>query len=132
MIYVQGGNTDYLTKVFRETGFDKLLKDLLETKVYVGSSAGAMVLGKRINTPLYREVYGAANDYGVTEYLGIVELSIMPHINSPEFANRTFEAAMGTVSENMSPVYLLDDNCAVRVVDGDISVVGEGDWRVIG
>ena len=28
-------------------------------------------------------------------------------------------------------IYALDDSCAVRVVGSDISVVGEGEWRII-
>src|SRR5690606_37109884 len=43
VIFVVGGDTDYLMSVYQKTGFDKLLPKLLETKVYVGSSAGSMV-----------------------------------------------------------------------------------------
>ena len=38
--YVLGGNTDYLMKIFNETGFKELLlTKILKDKVYIGSSA---------------------------------------------------------------------------------------------
>lgn len=42
LIYVQGGNTFYLLKTVRESGFDKLVPDLLDRgAVYLGASAGS-------------------------------------------------------------------------------------------
>ena len=39
VIFVIGGDTDYLMSVYKKTGFDKLLPRLLETIRYVGTSA---------------------------------------------------------------------------------------------
>ncbi|MFA6511482.1 MAG: Type 1 glutamine amidotransferase-like domain-containing protein, partial [Candidatus Paceibacterota bacterium] len=45
IIHVEGGNTFYLLKVIRETGFADTLKELLnEGKVYIGTSAGSYVV----------------------------------------------------------------------------------------
>ena len=41
VIFCFGGQTDYLKKVFEETGFAKLLPEIFEQKVWVGSSAGS-------------------------------------------------------------------------------------------
>ncbi len=65
VIFVVGGDTDYLMSVFQKTGFDKLLPKLLETKVYVGSSAGSMVVGKRINADAYRLIYGEDSGWNI-------------------------------------------------------------------
>ena len=47
VVYVNGGYSGYLAKVMRESGFDKILPKLLNKGViYVGSSAGSMVLSK--------------------------------------------------------------------------------------
>src|SRR3989344_1367597 len=55
VIFVVGGHTDYLMNVFNTTGFSKILPELLKTKVYVGSSAGSMVLGKRLSSEAYKK-----------------------------------------------------------------------------
>lgn len=125
VIYCVGGNTDYLAKVMRETGFDVLLRELLETKVYVGSSAGSMVLGRRINIPEYREEYGSKESFGTTDYLGIVDLHIVPHIKNPKYPSLMREV-VSRILGGLDRVYMLEDTQAV-VVDGDaIRVVGSG------
>lgn len=126
VIYCVGGNTEYLAKVMRETGFDKLLPELLETKVCVGSSAGSMVMGKRINTPDYRAQFGDAEDFGTTEYLGIVDLCIVPHVNGVEFPERTRKAVTATLDGNEGVVYLLEDTQAVVVENENVSVFSGG------
>lgn len=46
-MYVNGGYSGYLAQVMRVSGFDKILPQLLaQGVVYVGSSAGSMVLSK--------------------------------------------------------------------------------------
>lgn len=43
-IYLEGGNTFYLLKAIRESGFEKILRRLLKKgAVYIGASAGAYV-----------------------------------------------------------------------------------------
>lgn len=65
-IFVVGGHTDYLMSVFVKTGFDKLLPELLETNAYVGSSAGSMVMGKRLSTEAYKRLYQDVTGYGTS------------------------------------------------------------------
>ncbi|OHA17456.1 MAG: hypothetical protein A2825_00825 [Candidatus Taylorbacteria bacterium RIFCSPHIGHO2_01_FULL_43_120] len=48
VIQVEGGNTYYLLKAFRKTGFDKMLNALLKDKIYIGTSAGSSILGPTI------------------------------------------------------------------------------------
>jgi dipeptidase E len=123
VIFVVGGHTDYLMSVFKKTGFDKLLPKLLETKVYVGSSAGSQVVSKRISEEAYKTMYGEEGTYGTTQYLGLVDLSVMPHLNSPHFPNRK-EKFLEAVKNYDGLVYGLNDDSAV-VVDGDkIELIG--------
>jgi len=117
VIFVVGGDTDYLMSVYRKTGFDKLLPKLLETKVYVGSSAGSMVVGKRISAAAYRLIYGEDSKYDISEYVGLVNLSVMPHLDSPHFPNRK-ESLIEAVGKFEGKVYGLRDDSAV-VVDGE-------------
>jgi len=117
VIFVVGGDTDYLMSVYQKTGFDILLPKLLETKVYVGSSAGSMVVGKRISAATYKLMYGEDSKWDISQYLGIVDFSVIPHLNSPHFPNRK-ESLLGAVGNFEGKVYGLRDDSAV-VVDGD-------------
>jgi dipeptidase E len=118
VIFTVGGNADYLMHVFQKTGFDTLLPGLLETKVYVGSSGGSRVVGKKVNNDEFNKIFGNKDMFEVTEYLGLVDLSVIPHINSAEFPERTSEALQKTSSGTPFPVYGLQDDSAI-VIDGD-------------
>ena len=123
VIFVVGGNSDYLMSVYQKTGFDKLLPKILETKVYVGSSAGSMVVGKRISEAAYRLIYGQDSDWGINNYLGLVDISVMPHLDSPDFPNRK-ENLLKAVGSFEGKVYGLRDDSAV-IIDGDkIQTIG--------
>ncbi|MBP7766969.1 Type 1 glutamine amidotransferase-like domain-containing protein [Candidatus Saccharibacteria bacterium] len=117
VIFVVGGNTDYLMGVYQKTGFDKLLPRLLETKVYVGSSAGSMVVGKRINATAYKLIYGEESRWNIADYLGLVDFSVMPHLDSPDFPIQR-ESLLEAVGDFEGKVYGLRDDSAV-VIDGD-------------
>lgn len=50
-IYIGGGNTFSLMSDLRNSGFDKILKQFIESgKIVYGGSAGAIILGKNIQT----------------------------------------------------------------------------------
>ncbi len=124
VIFVVGGDTDYLMSVYQKTGFDKLLPKLLENKVYVGSSAGSMVIGRRISRAAYQLIYREDNNkYGVSEYLGLVDFSVMPHLDSPDFPNRK-ESLVEAIGNFQGKVYGLRDDSAVVVDGNNISTIG--------
>ncbi|MEK7562252.1 MAG: Type 1 glutamine amidotransferase-like domain-containing protein, partial [Patescibacteria group bacterium] len=51
IIFVEGGNTFYLLKAIRKSGFEKVIRKLLKKgTVYIGASAGSIVAGKTIKT----------------------------------------------------------------------------------
>lgn len=122
-LFVVGGHTDYLMSVFVKTGFDKLLPKLLESKVYVGSSAGSMVMGKRLSSEAYREMYKEVVGYGTTEYLGFVNFSIIPHLDSEERPDRR-EKLLEAAKTHASVIYGLRDDSAVVVDGSKVSTIG--------
>lgn len=131
IIYVIGGNTDYLMSVFNKSGFSEILPNLLKTKVYVGSSAGSMVLCRRNSTEAYQRIYGEGNDFGVKDYLGLLDISIKPHLDNPLFPNNK-EAVLVEVSKGCDyVVFGLKDDSAV-VVDGDKEyTIGSEPFKVL-
>lgn len=83
IIYVQGGNTYYLLKCMRACGFRKIMKKLFrEGIIYIGASAGSIVMGKSIKTT-DKFGTGTRDHFGVSNLdgLGFVPFSILPHFN---------------------------------------------------
>lgn len=128
-IFVVGGHTDYLMSVFNKTGFAKLLPELLKTKLYIGSSAGSMVMGKRLSTEAYKVFYSERENFGISKYMKFVDFSIMPHMDSQYFPLRKsnlIEAAKVT----KHPIYGIRDDTAI-VVDGNkLKVIGSESYIV--
>jgi hypothetical protein len=74
---VSGGDALYLSHWMRESGLVELLPSLTET-VYVGMSAGSMVMTPRIG----RYFVEWAPPSGDDATLGVVDFSIFPHLDS--------------------------------------------------
>lgn len=123
VIFVVGGHTDYLMSVFNKTDFAKLLPKLLKTKVYVGSSAGSMIMGKRLSQEAYHEMYSHKGDYGITKYLEFVNLSIIPHLDSPKYKDRK-EVLIKASKEHRGIIYGMNDDCAVVAEEKNIYTIG--------
>ncbi len=124
VIFVVGGNTDYLMSVFNKTGFSQMLPQLLKTKVYVGSSAGSMVLGKRLSTKAYEKIYGERGTFGINQYLGLVNLCFMPHLDSEDFPNRKETLIDAVKDHHGAPVYGLRDDSAIIVEGETMTTIG--------
>lgn len=122
-IFVVGGHTDYLMSVFIKTGFAKLLPKLLKSKVYIGSSAGSMVIGKRLASEAYKEMYKEVVGFGITKYLEFVDFAIMPHIDSKDFPGRK-EKLIRASKQHSGKIYGLRDDSAVVVNGKSISTIG--------
>jgi hypothetical protein len=82
-----------------------------------------MVVGKRISAAAYRLIYGEDSKWDIDQYVGLVNLSVMPHLDSPHFPNRK-ESLIEAVGSFEGKVYGLRDDSAV-IIDGvNISTTG--------
>jgi dipeptidase E len=125
-----GGNTFHLMHMIETFGLKRELVRLLETRVYVGISAGSMIatesLSLSTSSRLYSEGFGEIQgDRG----LGLVSFQIRPHLNSPHFPQIRIENLEKHAREVRDTFYALDDESAVKVVDGVVEVVSEGEWK---
>ena len=118
VIYVVGGHTDYLMSVFNETGFGELLPELLQGKVYVGSSAGSMVVCRRVSTEAYQKIYGEGDDFSVSEYLNLTNFAIKPHLGNPLFPNNRKEILLEVAANFDGTLFGLSDDAAI-IIEGD-------------
>jgi dipeptidase E len=125
LIYIVGGAQLVLPKLFRDTGFDALLTRLARTKVIMGTSAGANVLGKQIEDADYwQDQYGSAEEYLTNPFLGLVDFNILPHFEREDHPKRTAEILTPLLKDHPFPLYGITDTQAV-VCDGeDVRFIG--------
>jgi Peptidase family S51. len=62
--------------------------------------------------------------------MGLVNFNFFPHLNSPYFEKVREELMKEMAKEIQEKVYVLDDNSALKVVDGKVEVISEGIWFV--
>ncbi|KKR45751.1 MAG: Peptidase S51 dipeptidase E [Parcubacteria group bacterium GW2011_GWA1_40_21] len=129
ILYFEGGNTFHLMEWINKSGLAKILPELLKTKVYVGVSAGSCVVSKDLALKISQSIY--LEDLDKTENmegLNFVDFYILPHLNSQYF-NKVRKDFIEEATKGMSEkIYAIDDNSALKVVDGKIEVVSEGEW----
>ena len=142
VILMGGGQTFYLSWLMQQKGLFDLLPKLLETKVYAGISAGSMIMTPSLRTVSFAirkpdasdkelELLGPEGRSSV-HTLGLVNFLIRPHMNgNQKFSDITLDMVQNVANKTGIRAYMLDDDCAVRVVGGDVSVVGEGKWNIV-
>lgn len=131
ILFFEGGNTYHLMEWINKSGLVSLLPEFLKTKVYVGVSAGSMVLGKDLALKISQDVYEEDLDR-VEDMAGLnfVDFYFLPHLNSSfKNTNENFikEAAAGMPEK----IYVMDDNSALKINNGNAEVVSEGIWFII-
>lgn len=124
VLLVNGGDPLYLCHWMRESGLAEFLPSLPET-VWVGLSAGSMVLTPRIGEDFVQWQPTTGGD----STLGVVDFSIFPHLDHPDMPENTMADAEKWAAGIDGTAYAIDDDTAIRVVDGAVDVVSEGSWR---
>lgn len=120
VLLVDGGDATYLAHWMRTSGLADLLPSLTD-KVWVGVSAGSMVLTPRIGSE-----FVAWADAPDDRTLGLVDFSLFPHLDV--FPTNTMADAEQWATAIDGPAYVIDDQTAVAVVGDAIDVVSEGTW----
>lgn len=124
-----GGNEQYLAKIMKDSGLAEILPELLKDRLYIGISAGSMVTGKFLSADLLQIVY-PEDDFNdkLEAPLGFVDFNFLPHLNSEHFP-QVRENILNSIKDKFSsPVYALDDQSALKVADGKVEVVTEGNY----
>ena len=124
-LLVNGGGAVYLGHWMRQSGFADLLPSLNET-VWVGLSAGSMVMAPRVGADFVESKPSITGD-DVT--LGVVDFSIFPHLDHPDLPENTMADAERWARGIGGPAYAIDDQTAIKVVDGAVEIVSEGHWK---
>ncbi len=121
-----GGWISYLMEWLKKSKLmPAFLPELLKTRIYVGISAGSIITAPFLPKELSNELY--AGDVGGG--LNFVPFRIKPHYNSPSSPRSKKELVAKIAKETPETIYLIDDNTAIKVVDGKVEVISEGEWE---
>lgn len=124
-LLVNGGDALYLCHWMRLSGLADLLPSL-DAMVWVGLSAGSMVMAPRVGEAFIETKPPITGD---DRGLHVVDFSIFPHLDYPDFPENSMQHAERWAAALGGPAYAIDDQTAIRVVAGHVDVVSEGRWR---
>jgi dipeptidase E len=124
VLLVNGGDPLYLSYWMRQSGLADLLPSL--RAVYVGLSAGSMVMAPCIG----EHFVGWTPPTGGDETLGLVDFAMFPHLDHAMLPHNSMADAERWAAGMRVPGYAIDDQTAIKVVDGSIEVISEGHWRL--
>lgn len=125
IIYEGGGNTLDMIKLWKETGFDKVLEEAWNNgKVMCGVSAGAICWFKECSSDSLRIKYGEDSPLMKLDCLGFVDGLCVPHAdesnreeNAKELLKETNE--VGILLSNCTALEIIDDK--YRLITSDAS-----------
>jgi dipeptidase E len=125
-LLVEGGDALYLNYWMQQSGVAKLLPSL--RAVYVGLSAGSMVMTPNIGDYFVQWTPPTGGD----QTLGLVDFAIFPHLDHEDMRpHNSMADAERWVAGMQVPGYAIDDQTALKVIDGAVEVVSEGHWKLL-
>lgn len=139
IIFVGGGNCFYLSYWMQKSDLLDLLPELLKIRVYVGISAGSMVVTDNLGvssqalekSELLDEEYDELGPKGESSLktAKLANFVIRPHLNSKWFPKIRLDFLSEVAKDISETMYAIDDQTAISVVDGKVEVVSEGEWK---
>jgi dipeptidase E len=151
-LLVWGGDPLYLSYWMRHSGLADLLPKLPREMVYVGVSAGSMAAtatfaetypdpprgsGEALTSEdiVFASPQGDIRRSLVTaQGAGLVDFAVIPHLDHEDHPDASLANAAQWAARLQAhasvPTYAIDDQTAIRVVDGTVDVVSEGHWKL--
>jgi dipeptidase E len=127
VIHIEGGNTFYLLKAIQETGFDKILKDLLnEGKIYIGTSAGAYVACPTIEVANWND--DGKDKFGVTDFKAF---NLVPFVLKVHYKNEKEEIVRKGIETLKYPIHILKDGQGILAEDDKYTFLGDGEEVIL-
>ena len=117
LVYVEGGNSFYLLKQIRESGFDKVIRKLLKIGViYAGASAGTYVACPTIETEPWTNP-NKFNRFGITDFTA---MNLFPSLIKAHYTLDQEKTLKPYIEKSKYKVELLTDDEAILVKDDEV------------
>ncbi len=116
-VYLSGGNTFHFLKAIRDSRIDLILKSLAGETVFIGTSAGGLIMTPSI------ELASGENDIGLenTKGLALVRFGFYPHFN-PQNSDQLRE--IKSYLSEMSEIYALPELSGLAVTETETIPLG--------
>jgi dipeptidase E len=122
IIHMEGGNSFYLLRAIRETGFSEVLKELLEEgKIYIGTSAGAYIMCPTIEVSDWDET--GKGRFGVTDFTA---LNYVPFLLKVHYKDEQESKTKEKMKNLKYPLRILRDGQGILVENGQDTFIGDG------
>lgn len=132
LTYIVGGKQHIYSRIFNETDTVDVIREVADKKVIMGTSAGAIVLGKQIQSEkFWQERYNAKLEDFEYQDLGIVPFNIVPHFLREDRKKWTSVFLKDTLADNPFEVYAITDKQAIAYIDGKVKFIG-GEPEIFG
>lgn len=125
VLLVGGGDPLYLSYWMQQSGLADLFPTLSDM-VYVGVSAGSLVMSPNVGEEF---VYGSPRSSG-DRALGLVDFAMFPHLDHEAMPEHSMANAEKWAAHVGVPAYAMDDQTAIKVVNGTVEVISEGRWKL--
>lgn len=123
IIHMEGGNSFYLIRAIRETGFAEILKELLdEGKVFIGTSAGAYIMCPSIEVSDWDET--GKIRFNVTDFTA---LNYVPFVLKVHYKDEQEEKVREKMKTLKYPLRILKDGQGILVEDNKYTFMGDGE-----
>ena len=94
----------------------------------MGLSAGSMVTSPDLALKQSQIIYGEDLEEQPMNGLGFVDFYLLPHLNSTWFPRNIEENIRRASKDITKKLYALDDQSALKIVDGKVKIISEGKY----
>ena len=147
-LLVWGGDPLFISYWMQQSGLTDLLPSLPGNLVYVGVSAGSIAVASLFaetysadrscaGSPLTSEeiVFSMANGevcatLVTANGMGLTKFAVIPHFQNKDHFAGSLTNTEKWASRLSVPVYAIDDETAIKVKDGSVEIVSEGQWKL--
>lgn len=125
-LLVSGGDCQYLVGWMQRSGLADMMPEILEKIVYVGQSAGSMIMSS------YGTTFGFHTlSPDTPKCLGFLKFAILPHLDHEMFPDNSMANLEKAAAKIEMLTYALDDQTALKVTgQGVVEVISEGNWTL--
>jgi dipeptidase E len=141
-----GGDPVFLAYWMRQSGLAGVLPSVPDETVYLGVSAGSIAVTSAFAETYYEPRRGSGDALSTEEVvfdtpggelrmilvkargIGLVDFAIIPHVDHAD--PKDMAIAEQWAARIPAPVYAIDDQTAIKVTDGNVEVVTEGNWTL--
>lgn len=121
-IYVTGGNTFFLLQELRRTGADNILvQEINKGKLYIGESAGAIIVSPDIGYSAKMDCVEKAPDLKDYSGLNLINFYVVPHYKNWEMGKAADEII--SIYSNKLDLKYISDTQAILIEDNKIEII---------